>query len=221
MGNIWVGRHGRTKFNVNNQGSKELLRGWLDVPLDDQGLYEADILADYLWRYSEGVEKVWASNLSRTEITAKPIAKSLQVPVVPTIALRAWNLGDLQGQPVDDANFLINHRVMSAPDEPVPGGESFNEFQDRVLEFFDERLKEAAYSEGDQILITHYRTVKLIQGYIDGLLKKVSIPSFLAYNIQKTGELMRVFKAAGGWVYQMIPMQPTSLLNKLPDQDDQ
>lgn len=214
MGEIWIARHGQTGPNVKALDEPELVRGQEDAPLTDEGIMEAKIIGQYLAIYSNNPNKIYAPDLIKMRETSIEISKALgNIPMYVADELLSWDMGDFEGEPLEDASFAYISRVRSFPNLPMPNGESFRQFSDRVTKFMDERLDEACEIDNDQILATHSKTIKLIQAYLDGLCKRVSVVSFLNYNIQKTGELMRIFKASGGWVYQMIPMIPTGMYN--------
>jgi 2,3-bisphosphoglycerate-dependent phosphoglycerate mutase len=67
MGKLILVRHGHTALNV--PGKDERLRGWLDLPLDNQGLQEAADLAKRLADYP--VEVIYSSDLRRARQTAE------------------------------------------------------------------------------------------------------------------------------------------------------
>lgn len=63
-------RHGETAWNVDTR-----LQGHLDIPLNDEGLRQAQHLAQALGQ-SETIDAIYASDLSRAHITAQAIAQA-------------------------------------------------------------------------------------------------------------------------------------------------
>jgi 2,3-bisphosphoglycerate-dependent phosphoglycerate mutase len=90
MGKLILVRHGHTCLNV--PGRDERLRGWLDLPLDDQGLKEAAETGERLANYP--VEAIYSSDLRRARQTAEVLRRRTHAPrVTTTKELRPWNLG--------------------------------------------------------------------------------------------------------------------------------
>ncbi len=84
-------RHGTTDHN-----RRHLLQGWLDTPLNQEGLEQAQRLAKHLAQHYH-FDHIYTSDLKRAHTTAKAIAEETQVPLTPTFLLRETNLGILQG----------------------------------------------------------------------------------------------------------------------------
>src|SRR5208282_3492193 len=105
MGKLILVRHGHTSLNV--PGRDERLRGWLDIPLDDQGLQEAAETADRLAAYP--VEAIYSSDLRRARQTAEVLRRRTGGSRVTTCTeLRPWNLGVFCGQRVFDILPFLN-----------------------------------------------------------------------------------------------------------------
>lgn len=98
MGKLIMVRHGRTV--LNSLDDSERLRGWLEVPLDQQGLQEAVETAERIARHP--VQRIYCSDLPRARQTAEAVVKATKAPIVHTSDLRPWNLGTLAGQRVVD-----------------------------------------------------------------------------------------------------------------------
>lgn len=213
MGDVWVGRHGHTTYNTQSGVSEELARGWQNIPLDDVGRREAMILAGAMSFYvKKPPRQIWSSDLIRAAETAEEVAEVLGCRMKITKSLRTWNLGDFQGYSLHDVQPMILDYIFKTPEVPVPGGESFHDFQDRLLDFVDQRLREAEDSYSDLVIITHNSPLKMIQAYLAGLRRKVVLPVYLSRDLNRTGTLMRVLRASGGWTYQMIQLNPPEML---------
>lgn len=121
-------RHGRTE---SNDPQHEKLRGWLPVPLTLEGMADAEQVAQELSQV-EGITHLCCAVLVRVVQTATEIAEWVGLPIEPDEDLNDWNTGDFAGQGVketlDDLHECINH-----PGKPVPGGESFQAWLDRIV----------------------------------------------------------------------------------------
>jgi len=160
-GVLYLIRHGMTAYDSDDHASDEI-RGWADDPLDDRGRAEATQLAQALAGY--GITALACSDLQRAEQTADTIAAALDLVAHPDRAYRPWNLGDLQGQTSETAAPEIA-RYVDAPDEPVPGGESFADFETRFLPALAALLARA--QAGETLgLVTHSHNLKLARAWI-------------------------------------------------------
>jgi broad specificity phosphatase PhoE len=147
-------RHGRTA--LNSLDDAERLRGWLDVPLDQQGLTEAQITS---LRVSEHpVERIYSSDLYRAQQTADAMVQATGAPIVYTSDLRPWNLGSLAGQRVQD---ILPTLLELESDVTVcaPGGESFLQFYERYSRKLNELLAIAVRSSRCIVAVTHVRNL--------------------------------------------------------------
>lgn len=142
------------------------IRAWTDVPLSRDGIADAEKAADFLSQC--GAQAVVTSHLSRSIQTGRIIARRLggRVPVTSTKALAPWHLGELAGQPSKEATPLIHEYAQQKPDEPVPGGESWNSFKHRAISGL-KRLLMAVKKRGITVVaVTHYRDLKLFEGWL-------------------------------------------------------
>lgn len=155
-------RHGHTDLN-NTDKSEDRIRGWVDVPLNDEGRKDAVKAAKKL----EGTEidLIFSSDLVRARETADIINKDHNVPIIDTMNLRPWNLGKFQGQVTDKVLHLINHHI-EHPDEVVPDGESFAEFNKRYIGMLDHIIQLAIKSKEVIVITTHLRNLKLADGWV-------------------------------------------------------
>jgi len=155
LGKLILVRHGHTCLNV--PGRDERLRGWLDLPLDDQGLHEAADTAERLAQYP--VETIFSSDLRRARQTAEVLRRRVGAPrITTTKELRPWNLGVFCGLRIADLMPFLN--LMNAhPDVPAPGGESFYQFYGRYSHRLRELLSLASRAAGCIVAVTHVRNV--------------------------------------------------------------
>ena len=190
MGKLILVRHGKTV--LNSLDSAERLRGWMDVPLNEQGLREAEETAQRLVQYP--VAHIYSSDLYRTQQTADAVAKATLAPIIHTSDLRPWNVGTLAGQRVMDI-LPILQQLERDPSLPAPGGESFLQFCDRYSRMLEELLDIANRSKACIVAVTHVRnllaTPTLLHGGDKGQIPVRGGP--------KTGSLVWVEKNGKGW----------------------
>jgi hypothetical protein len=109
MGKLILVRHGHTSFNGGRKASKRL-RGWIDVPLGEQGRDEARIVGEWVGANHE-VEAIYTSDLVRARQLAAEVEKSTGVASFVSPNLRPWNVGRLAGRRV--AEILDTHEILN------------------------------------------------------------------------------------------------------------
>jgi broad specificity phosphatase PhoE len=190
MGKLILVRHGKTQ--LNSLDNAERLRGWMDVPLDEQGLREADETARRLVPYS--VDHIYSSDLYRARQTADAVVKTTLAPIQHTSGLRPWNVGTLAGQRVQDILPILRQLELD-PSQPAPEGESFLQFCERYSRKLEELIDIADRAKGHIVAVTHVRNLLaapiLLHGGDKGRIPVSGGP--------KTGSLVWVEKNGRGW----------------------
>lgn len=149
-------RHGATDMNNHSDDSRDRIRAWLDPPLNEDGRKDAEKAAKKAEK--AGIEVVVSSDLKRAAQTAKTVGKAVGVEPIMTPKLRPWDLGDFTGKPSKEAYPQIVPYVTDKPDEPVPGGESFNDFTARSMQGLKFAVGKAA---GKPLaVVAHYRNMR-------------------------------------------------------------
>lgn len=191
MGKLLIVRHGHTSLNL--PGRDERLRGWLDVPLDGQGLEEAASTAEEINSIGP-VDAIYCSDLRRARQTAEALRKRTKAPVTPTSDLRPWNLGVFCGERVRDIlpflNLLNQHLDLAAP-----SGESFFQFYGRYSHRLNELLRLAEESRNCIAVVTHVRNLLATSSIIAGTdMAKVPVKGG-----PHTGAVVMVEKVRDQW----------------------
>ncbi len=83
-------------------------------------------------------------------------------PLTIVPALRSWDLGELSGQPVASTTEKIK-AYMQTPDKAIPGGESWNTFVSRYLDFLEPHWKQPGYCA----LVTHGRNIMVARAWLN------------------------------------------------------
>ena len=164
----------------------------MDVPLDEQGLREAEETAQRLAQYP--VAHIYSSDLHRARQTAEAVVRATLAPIAHTSDLRPWNLGTLAGQRVSDI-LPILQQLERDPALAAPGGESFLTFCDRYSRKLEELLEIAARTTDCIVAVTHVRNLlaapALLRGGDRGHIPVSGGPG--------TGSLVWVEKNGKGW----------------------
>lgn len=146
---LFVIRHGRTSFNIAGK-----FRGEADIPLVSLGIKDSEDSAEFLSKKNIEPAFMVSSDKKRAVQTADILGKKFGLTDEPTDQLRAWNLGDFSGQPKNKENVEAVERYVQDPDVQVPGGESLNEFRDRILPVLAECF-EYATRNGIGLIVAH------------------------------------------------------------------
>jgi len=92
VGRLYLIRHGEVAWNRENS-----YIGSTDLPLNDEGRRQAELLADRL--KGTDLAGVYSSDLSRARETAEIIAERLDLSVVIVPELRELDYGEWEGMP--------------------------------------------------------------------------------------------------------------------------
>jgi probable phosphoglycerate mutase len=149
---IYLIRHGETALNKENK-----LRGWTNPPLNREGQKQADKARDIFSPID--LDAIHSSDLTRATETAEAIAGSQDVTIMDTPNLRPINFGDWNGKPlsqVEPKMIELQEDWKKHPSKKAPNGESFTEFQSRMLLIAKHMLKGA--KPGKRVLmVAHLR----------------------------------------------------------------
>lgn len=140
-GAIYLMRHGRTVLDATRRSD-----GWLDMPLSDDGRLSLIPAQQYL--KTVPLACIYCPNLKRTVETAQIVRSgTLSNPDVEVANdARTWNLGILAGTRKRYGRPEVQ-KLMENPERAPMGGESFNDFRDRFLPWFDEATKDATRAQ--------------------------------------------------------------------------
>ena len=149
MTEIILTRHGETEWNV-----AEVFRGRIDIELNETGIKQAELLAEYLSKLK--IEAIYSSPLKRTLRTAAMIASYHKPEIEIAPSLIDLNYGDWQGLPrqeVKDKYEELYAEWISHPDRlTIPAGESLNDVRQRAIKVVDEVIVK---HKGTVILVSH------------------------------------------------------------------
>lgn len=116
---LYIMRHGQTMFNL-----KKLNQGWSDSPLTKVGVKQAKFAAEYFEKNNINFDEIYCSPSKRARTTLEIITNSHYKQLE---NLKEQYFGDLEGKKEKEkpsppySNFFVKF-----------GGESQNEFEDRI-----------------------------------------------------------------------------------------
>ncbi|MBI2831238.1 MAG: alpha-ribazole phosphatase [Chloroflexi bacterium] len=163
MSRLLLVRHGDTEFN-----STRRFLGHTDIELSPEGLKQVRKLRDRL--ASEKIDLAYASDLKRAAMTARLISSGHELDIISSPELREINYGEVEGLTFDE----ISHRypdvakccVDWSKDLKFPGGESFEEFTQRIGAF-SAKLKNA--TEQTILVVAHGGPLRVLLCYLLGM----------------------------------------------------
>jgi len=149
MTRIILARHGKTEWNV-----AEIFRGRIDVELNETGIKQAELLAEYL--SNSTISAIYSSPLKRALHTAETIASYHKLEVKVTPGLIDFDYGEWQGlshQEVQNRYKKLYAEWMNRPDTTrMPDGESLNDVRKRAVSLVNNII---ATGEGTVALVSH------------------------------------------------------------------
>lgn len=147
---FWLVRHGETEWNASRR-----LQGWLDIPLSQVGIKQAEQLAEYLQSsaFAVSIDAVFSSDLNRAFETANIAAGHFGHPVHASQELRERCYGIYEGRDWATLNELRANNVgvdFRDPQQAVENGESLHSFGSRITTAFEALARQY---KGQRILV--------------------------------------------------------------------
>jgi broad specificity phosphatase PhoE len=163
MTELLLVRHGETEWNAG-----EIFRGRADIGLNERGILQAKLLADYL--ADTELEAVYSSPLARAGRTAAGIAAnhSLKINVEP--GLVDFDYGEWQGMPLTEVRTIYENLYIKWEKSPetvkMPGGESLADVRERAVRCVETI---SARHSGTVVLVSHRVVNKVLVCALLGL----------------------------------------------------
>ncbi|OQW59600.1 MAG: 2,3-bisphosphoglycerate-dependent phosphoglycerate mutase [Nitrospira sp. ST-bin4] len=196
MARLVLLRHGESQWNLENR-----FTGWVDVPLSPRGVEEAKNAGDKLKGFT--FDRAFTSVLSRANETLRFVLEAIgqtAIPIEKDKALNERMYGELQGlnkaetaTKYGDAQVKIWRRSY---DVRPPGGESLKDTAERVLPYYDTRIKPCVL-KGETILIAaHGNSLRALVMQLEQLSKEqvleLNIPTGapLLYELDNSGKVL-------------------------------
>lgn len=196
MSKLVLIRHGESQWNLENR-----FTGWVDVPLSPKGVEEAKAAGKKLTGYT--FDRAFSSVLARANETLRLILETIgqtAIPVEKDKALNERMYGELQGlNKAETAKKYGDDQVKiwrRSYDVRPPGGESLQDTAERVLPYYESRIKPHVL-KGETILIAaHGNSLRALVMQLDQLTKEqvleLNIPTGapLLYELDDNGKVL-------------------------------
>ena len=154
-------------FIRHGEDDKSFRGGWSKHGLTEKGIKQSEKLAEYI-KQNYQIEKIISSDLNRARETTEIINSKLKIPVEYTEKLREMNNGYLAGMKNEEAEqkypgVYYNTLEMN---QRYPGGESPEEFYNRVIKDFKYIIK-SNEKYNNILIVTHAGVINIIYTYIN------------------------------------------------------
>ncbi len=158
-------RHGETVWNQENRW-----QGQADTPLSETGYDQARQLARRLQNEERPIQAIYTSDLSRARDTADILGQALGIAPLATAAWREMDIGTWSG--LTTAEVATRHaeewaRLRQGEDLPRGGGETFAQFQGRLLQSSHRFVRD--HAGGQIVVVTHGGAVRAFLLHCRGL----------------------------------------------------
>ncbi|MDO5397003.1 MAG: histidine phosphatase family protein [bacterium] len=165
MTNIYIIRHAETDSNI-----RHACLGHKDVPLNENGIKQAETLAEKLKDIK--LDVVYSSPLNRAiETINPPAARGPGVPVIMSFALIERDFGIWDDMTFDEIKAQYPAEFKAWQEDwtgyKIPGGESSEEVQNRINLFMQKLID--SHRNQNIAVVTHLGTARHIISYLLGL----------------------------------------------------
>ncbi len=196
MARLVLLRHGESQWNLENR-----FTGWVDVPLSPRGVEEAKNAGDKLKEVT--FDRAFTSVLSRANETLRFVLEAIgqtAIPIEKNKALNERMYGELQGlnkaetaTKYGDAQVKIWRRSY---DVRPPGGESLRDTAERVLPYYDSKIKPCVLKGETVLIAAHGNSLRALVMQLEQLSKEqvleLNIPTGapLLYELDNSGMVL-------------------------------
>lgn len=167
MSKLVLIRHGQSTWNLENR-----FTGWIDVPLSENGIKEAENAALKLSNLSFDI--AFTSALQRAQKTLQIILEKTQQQHIPIISDQALNermYGDLQGMNKDEARQKFGDEQVKlwrrSYDVPPPHGESLKDTANRVIPYFENHIRPYIHQNKNILIVAHGNSLRALVMYLE------------------------------------------------------
>ncbi len=196
MSKLVLIRHGESQWNLENR-----FTGWVDVPLSPKGIEEAKAAGKKLAGFK--FDRAFSSVLARANETMRLVLEGIGqtgIPIEKDKALNERMYGELQGlNKAETAKKFGDEQVKiwrRSYDVRPPGGESLKDTAERVLPYYDSRIKPYVL-KGETILIAaHGNSLRALVMQLEQLTREqvleLNIPTGapLLYELDNNGKVL-------------------------------
>lgn len=172
MAKLILMRHLESKWNKENR-----FTGWTDVSLSEEGIKNAEKVAEKL--SNKNINVVYTSPLIRNRDSVSLVLEILgkkDLPVIIDKALNERNYGDLQGLNKDEVKEQYGEdqvqRWRRNWDQAPPKGESLKDVFNRVVPFYKEHIEKDLKSGKNVLVVASHNSLRALVKYLENISDK-------------------------------------------------
>ena len=155
---IYIARHGQTDWNTQRK-----VQGTTDIPLNENGIRQAQELCNNLEERNFSFEKIYTSYQARAVKTAQIVDDHFHTGYEIVQGLEEMNLGLFEGHTWDEilAMYAEEHKLWMSNKRynKTPNGESYQMVMERLFKALDHILGQRDTSSDKNILIVSHGAV--------------------------------------------------------------
>ncbi|WP_026511700.1 MULTISPECIES: histidine phosphatase family protein [unclassified Butyrivibrio] len=155
---IYFARHGQTDWNIQRK-----VQGTTDIPLNENGIRQAQELCNNLEERNFSFEKIYTSYQARAVKTAQIVDDHFHTGYEIVQGLEEMNLGLFEGHTWDEilAMYAEEHKLWMSNKRynKTPNGESYQMVMERLFKALDHILGQRDTSSDKNILIVSHGAV--------------------------------------------------------------
>jgi len=156
---IYSTRHGQTSYN-----KQEIILGTTDIPLDDTGKEQAEVLADKIAEIG-CIDVIISSPMVRAMQTARTVAGKCGLDIIVDERLREWDYGEYEGKSRFTNGFAENKVNFGV--KMGENGESLLQLSHRVYSALDDIIKK--YNDKTVLIVSHGGICRVIETYFNDM----------------------------------------------------
>ena len=164
MTRVYLVRHGTTEDN-----RRGIFQGSRDTDLGEQGLRQADLLAERF--KGMHVDVVYSSPLKRAKVTAEKIASFHDLTPIIDQRLKEQNCGLLEGKTGRENQEIYPETIYNMTFQPAkfcpPGGETSRDVYNRISEAINEIAEKNPNK--DVVVVSHGFAIQMFISYAKGI----------------------------------------------------
>lgn len=196
MARLVLLRHGESQWNLENR-----FTGWVDVPLSPKGIQEAQQAGNKLRGFT--FNRAFTSVLTRANETLRLALEVIGQPTIPIEKDKALNermYGELQGlNKAETAKKYGEEQVKiwrRSYDVRPPGGESLKDTAERVLPYYENKIKPFLLKDETILIAAHGNSLRALVMQLERLSREqvleLNIPTGapLLYELDTEGKVL-------------------------------
>ncbi len=179
---VYFVRHCEAVSNV-----QQILAGQMEFPLTEQGLQQAQLIAENFYKKIQHIDSIYVSSQLRTRQTAQPFAHLFNVQPISDERLKEQDWGKFCGKTYQElrSDPQFHHPKTQDWSFKPEGGEGYADVYQRVMDFFS--TLQQLPSQSSVLCVTHGGTMRIIRGILEQ-----TAPHSYSPDVPSNGEIWHI-----------------------------